>query len=184
MAVREALGGELSPPSQEAIDAEMQTAIHSLTQVCVSHILVETEAEAQEAMDRLAAGEDFGALASELSSDPGSADNDGILPCGSPGQYVPEFRDASLIAQIGEVYETLVETEFGFHVMLVTDRVDPAEDDLPTEDEIVDTLKATAVVAEFETWFLAQMTAAEVTVDEEYGIWQTTPQPGVIPPTG
>ena len=184
VAVREALGGELSPPSQEAIDAEMQTAIVSLTQVCVSHILVETEAEAQEAMDRLAAGEDFGALASELSSDPGSADNDGILPCGSPGQYVPEFRDASLIAQIGEVYETLVETEFGFHVMLVTDRVDPAEDDLPTEDEIVDTLKATAVVAEFERWFLAQMTAAEVTVDEEYGIWQTTPQPGVIPPTG
>ena len=32
LAVREALGGELSPPSQEAIDAEMPTAIHSLTQ--------------------------------------------------------------------------------------------------------------------------------------------------------
>jgi hypothetical protein len=28
------------------------------------------------------------------------------------------------------------------------------------------------------------MTAADVTVDEEYGVWQTTPQPGVIPPTG
>lgn len=184
VAVREALSGELAPPSQEAIDAEMQTAVVSLTQVCVSHILVETEAEAQSAMDRLAAGEDFGALASELSSDPGSADNDGILPCSSAGEYVPEFRDASLVAPIGEVHQTLVETQFGFHVMLVTDRTDPAEDELPTEDEIVDTLKARSVVAEFETWFLMQMTAANVTVDEEYGVWQTTPQPGVIPPTG
>jgi hypothetical protein len=68
--------------------------------------------------------------------------------------------------------------------MLVTDRTDPAEDELPTEDEIVDTLKARSVVAELETWFLMQMTAANVTVDEEYGIWQTTPQPGVIPPAG
>jgi parvulin-like peptidyl-prolyl isomerase len=182
-AVREALSGDISAPSQEDIDAEMETAIASLTQVCVSHILLNTEAEAQDAMDRVNAGEEFGAVATELSQDPGSAANDGILPCGSAGQYVPEFRDASLVAPVGEVYETLVGTQFGFHVMLVTDRVEPAEGDLPTEDEIADTLEATAVAAELETWFLEQMTSADVTVVEEYGIWQTTPQPGVIAPT-
>lgn len=183
VAVREALGSELPPPSQEMIDAEMATAVASLTQVCVSHILVDTEPEAQDAMDRVTGGEEFAAVASEVSQDPGSADNDGILPCGSAGQYVPEFRDAALVAPVGEVYENLVETQFGFHVMLVTDRVAPAAGDLPTEDEIVETLQAIAVAAELEIWFLEQMTTADVTVEEEFGIWQTTPEPGVIPPT-
>jgi parvulin-like peptidyl-prolyl isomerase len=183
VAVREALGSELPPPSQEMIDAEMATAVASLTQVCVSHILVDTEPEAQDAMDRVTGGEEFAAVASEVSQDPGSADNDGILPCGSAGQYVPEFRDAALVAPVGEVYENLVETQFGFHVMLVTDRVAPAAGDLPTEDEIVETLQAIAVAAELEIWFLEKMTTADVTVEEEFGIWQTTPEPGVIPPT-
>ena len=183
VAVREALGSDLPPPSQEMIDAEMATAVASLTQVCVSHILVDTEPEAQDAMDRVTGGEEFGAVASEVSQDPGSADNDGILPCGSAGQYVPEFRDAALVAPVGEVYENLVETQFGFHVMLVTDRVPPAAGDLPTEDEIVETLQAIAVAGELEIWFLEQMTTADVTVEEEFGIWQTTPEPGVIPPT-
>ncbi len=182
VAVREALGSELPPPSQEMIDAEMATAVASLTQVCVSHILVDTEPEAQDAMDRVTGGEEFAAVASEVSQDPGSADNDGILPCGSAGQYVPEFRDAALVAPVGEVYENLVETQFGFHVMLVTDRVAPAAGDLPTEDEIVETLQAIAVAGELEIWFLEQMTTADVTVEEEFGVWQTTPEPGVIPP--
>jgi parvulin-like peptidyl-prolyl isomerase len=164
------------------IDAEMATAVASLTQVCVSHILVDTEPEAQDAMDRVTGGEEFAAVASEVSQDPGSADNDGILPCGSAGQYVPEFRDAALVAPVGEVYENLVETQFGFHVMLVTDRVAPAPGDLPTEDEIVETLQAIAVAGELEIWFLEQMTTADVTVEEEFGVWQTTPEPGVIPP--
>ncbi|MEE8407093.1 MAG: peptidylprolyl isomerase [Acidimicrobiia bacterium] len=182
VAVREALGSELPPLSQEAIDVEMTTAVASLTQVCVSHILVDTEPEAQDAMDRVTGGEEFAAVASEMSQDPGSADNDGILPCGSAGQYVAEFRDAALVAPIGEVHQSLVETQFGFHVMLVTDRVDPAAGDLPTEDEIVETLQAIAVAAELEIWFLEQMTTADVAVEEEFGIWQTTPEPGVIAP--
>jgi parvulin-like peptidyl-prolyl isomerase len=88
------------------------------------------------------------------------------------------------VAPTGEVYDTVVESQFGFHVMLVTDRVDPEEDALPTEAAIVDNLTATAVAAELQTWFVSAMTAADVTVDETYGIWQTTPEPGVVPPTG
>lgn len=184
IAVREELTDQIDKPAQDEIDAEMQMAVASLTQVCVSHILVDTEDEAQEALDRVTGGEDFGDVASELSQDPGSADNSGILPCGSAGQYVPEFRDAALVAPTGEVYDTVVESQFGFHVMLVTDRVDPEEDALPTEAAIVDNLTATAVAAELQTWFVSAMTAADVTVDETYGIWQTTPEPGVVPPTG
>lgn len=180
-AVREELSDEVPQPTQDEIDAEMEIAVASLTQVCVSHILVDTEDEAQGALDRVTAGEDFGAVATELSQDPGSAADDGVLPCGSAGQYVPEFRDAALVAPIGEVYDTLVESQFGFHVMLVTDRDDPEEQALPTEDEIVDSLTAAAVAAELEVWFLSQMTVADVVVEEKYGTWQTDPEPGVVP---
>ena len=39
------------------------------------------------------------------------------------------------------------------------------------------------MAGELEIWFLEQMTTADVTVEEEFGIWQTTPEPGVTPPT-
>lgn len=182
-AVRAELAGDVNDPTAEEIDAEMGIAAASLTQVCVSHILVPSLEEAQDAMVRLEEGEDFGELAAELSQDPGSAENSGVLPCGTAGQYVEEFRDASVVAPPGEVYSEIVETQFGFHVMLVTDRTDPPVEDLPTEEEIIDRLQADAVALELNSWFLEQMTSAEVTVDEQYGTWQASPQPTVIPPT-
>jgi foldase protein PrsA len=182
-AVRAELADDVEPPTPEEIDAEMAVAEASLTEVCVSHILVETEEEAQDIMDRLEAGEDFGELAQELSLDTGTAEDNGVLPCGSAGQYAPAFRDASVIAPVGELYSEIVETQFGFHVMLVTDRVDPPIEDLPTEAELTETLEADAVALELNAWFIEQMTAAEVTVEEEYGTWQATPQPTVVPPT-
>ena len=183
LAVREELAQTILEPTQTQIDAEIESSRLNLTTVCVSHILVETEAEAQDVADRLAAGEVFGEVAAEVSLDPGSADNNGILPCSSPSGYVPEFRDATLVAPINEVHETFVETQFGFHVMLVTDRVEPAAEDLPTEDEVAEGFAAQAVGDELNVWFLEQMTAADVTVDERYGTWEAAPQPGVTPPS-
>lgn len=183
LAVREAIAEDVEAPTQERIDAEMEVATASLTQVCVSHILVETEPEAETVMGRLDEGEDFGELATEFSQDPGSAEDDGVLPCGSAGQYVDEFRDASLIAPIGEVYEEIVETQFGFHIVLVTDRVEPEESELPTEQELIDSITATTVGDAMNTWFMASIIAADVTVDEEYGTWQATPEPTVIAPS-
>jgi peptidyl-prolyl cis-trans isomerase C len=172
-------------PSQEEIDAELEASLDNLTTVCVSHILVATEDEAQDAFDRVTTGgEEFGAVAVEVSTDPGSAENDGVLPCSPAGQYVDEFKDASLIAPIGEVYDELVQTQFGFHVMLVTDRQDPAEEDLPTEESISESLHATNVRDAVNTWFYDAVASADVTVEEEYGTWShDPPQPGVIPPT-
>ena len=130
-------------------------------------------------------GEEFGAVATEVSQDPGSAENDGVLPCGPAGGYVPEFRDASLVAPIGEVYEEVVGSQFGFHVMLVTDRTDPAEGDLPTEESIAEQLSAVAARDAVNEWFFSSVAAAEVTVGDEYGTWNPEPpQPGVVPPTG
>lgn len=182
-AVRAELADEVDDPTAEEVDAEMAEATASLTEVCVSHILVPTEEEAEEIMDRLEAGEEFAELARELSQDPGSAENDGVLPCTTAGQYVAEFRDATVTAPTGEVYSEIVETEFGYHVMLVTDRVDPASEDLPTGEEITERLRTDAIALELNAWFLEEVSAAEVTVDEAYGTWQAAPQPTVIPPS-
>lgn len=181
-AVRVELEEDLDAPSDEEIDAALREAEASLTEVCVSHILVPTEEEAQDVLDRLEEGEDFGELATELSQDPGSAENNGELPCGDAGQYVPEFRDASLAAPIGEVYDEIVESQFGFHVMEVTDRTAPDPADLPPEEDISTQLQADAVSLALNQWFLDVIAAADVTVEEEYGTWQALPQPQVIPP--
>ncbi len=84
---------------------------------CVSHILLDTEDEAQSALDRLADGEDFAELAIELSTGP-SGPAGGDLGCAASSNYVPAFADAVDTAEIGENVGP-VETEFGFHVLVV-----------------------------------------------------------------
>jgi parvulin-like peptidyl-prolyl isomerase len=172
-----AIGAELSaeaaPPSQETIDAEMAVAVASLTDVCVSHILVPTAEESQDVVDRLDAG--------EVSQDPGSGAEGGVLPCGSAGQYVPEFRDAAVVAPVGEVYSEVVESQFGFHVMMVTDRTEPDPEELPTEASVIESLTTAAAGDLVNGWFGDLVVTAVVVVDEDYGTWTTDPI-GVTPP--
>ncbi len=84
---------------------------------CVSHILLETEDEAQAALDRLADGEDFAELAMELSTGP-SGPNGGDLGCAPSSNYVGPFAEAVDGAELGANIGP-VETEFGFHVIIV-----------------------------------------------------------------
>lgn len=184
-ALVEAIEPEVELPSQDEIDGELESSISNLTTVCVSHILVATEEEAQDAFDRVTTGgEEFGVVAAEVSTDPGSAGNEGVLPCSPAGQYVEEFKDASLVAPIGEVHDELVQSQFGFHIMLVTDRQDPAAEDLPTEESISESLHAADVREAVNNWFFDAVAAADVSVEEQYGTWNPEPpQPGVIPPS-
>lgn len=181
IAIREVLKGEAAEPTAEEIDAARAEAAASLTNVCASHILVATEAEADDVFTRLDEGEEFGALATELSTDTGSGAAEGALGCSAPNAYVVPFAEAIMVAPVGEVYDQAVETEFGFHVILVTEREEPAEADLPADAELVDAIKDDAILAELEEWFLSSVEAAEVTVVEEYGTWQARP-PTVVPP--
>lgn len=101
-----------------------------LAQTNVSHILVRpseivSAAQARERIDevytRVQQGEDFATLAKEFSEDPGSALNGGELGWSTPDQFVPQFADAMLAADIGEVSAPF-ESEFGWHILLVQDR--------------------------------------------------------------
>ena len=119
------------------------------------------------------AGEDFGELATELSTGP-SGPNGGDLGCNNPGSYVPAFAAATLEADIGTAFGP-VETQFGFHVILVTRR------EVPTLEDLREELTSRLLGDVFPVWLTAQMESAVVVVSPRYGRWVTDPSPGVVP---
>lgn len=86
-------------------------------EVRAMHILVKTQAEAEEIIKELDAGKDFAALAKEKSTDPSAAANGGDLGFFAKGQMVPEFEAAAFALKPGEYTKTPVQTQFGFHVI-------------------------------------------------------------------
>jgi parvulin-like peptidyl-prolyl isomerase len=105
---------------QELTTQMLARANAKVDQVHAAHILVQTAEEAQKVLDRLAKGEEFAALAKELSKDPGSAANGGDLGWMPEGQTVPEF-DQAIFKDLkpGETTKTAVQTQFGFHIIKV-----------------------------------------------------------------
>jgi parvulin-like peptidyl-prolyl isomerase len=144
-----------------------------ITTVCALHILTETEEEAQAVIDRLADGEDFGAVADEVSIDSSPS---GDLGCSLASRYVTEFADATLEAPLGEVVGP-VESQFGFHVIVVNER------SAPTRDEIVenptDFITTNDANALWQEWLNEQLQEADVEVDPRYGSWSPV---GIVAP--
>jgi peptidyl-prolyl cis-trans isomerase C len=95
------------------------------------HILVDNEADAKAIIAKLKGGAKFEDLAKQ-SKDPGSAQNGGDLDWASPANFVPEFSKAMTSLQKGQITETPVHTQFGYHVIKLED-VRPAK--FPTLEE-------------------------------------------------
>ena len=101
--------------------------------VKASHILVRVQANADSAerekarakaagiLADLKAGKDFGELAKQHSDDPGSGAQGGDLGYFQRGQMVPPFEQAAFALPVGQTSD-LVTSDFGFHIIRVTDR--------------------------------------------------------------
>jgi peptidyl-prolyl cis-trans isomerase C len=89
------------------------------SQIRVSLILVKTEEEAKNILERLNKGEDFAKLARERSIDSGSAKNGGDLGFLSKGQMTPELEAVAVRLKTGEISVPL-KTEFGYQIIKVT----------------------------------------------------------------
>jgi peptidyl-prolyl cis-trans isomerase C len=90
-------------PGQEQVDAR--------------HILVKTQAQAQDIINQLNHGADFATLAEKYSIDPG-AKNGGELGWFSQDEMVPAFANAAFALKTGQYTKTPVQTQFGWHVIL------------------------------------------------------------------
>jgi peptidyl-prolyl cis-trans isomerase C len=85
------------------------------------HILVEKEAEALAIIASLKKGGKFEDIAKKQSKDPGSGAKGGDLDWANPSSYVPEFTEALLKLNKGQLSETPVKSQFGYHVIRVDD---------------------------------------------------------------
>ena len=108
--------------SEEEVQAEYDAQFGSagpITEYNASHILVETEEEAQALIAELAEGADFAELAQERSTGP-SGPNGGQLGWFTAGMMVPSFEEAVFALEVGEV-SAPVETQFGWHVIVLNE---------------------------------------------------------------
>jgi len=83
---------------------------------------VEARAKAETSRERILAGEDFAAVAAEVSEDPGSREDGGDLGVFARGVNAPEIDNAAFSLEAGELSE-VVQSGFGFHVIQVIDRL-------------------------------------------------------------
>lgn len=76
----------------------------------------QTKALAENVLKRARAGENFIALVSEFSEDPGSNTSGGLYEDFPRGRMVQAFEDASFNMKIGDI-SNLVETPYGYHII-------------------------------------------------------------------
>lgn len=100
------------------------------------HILTETEEDAQGVLQRLQDGEDFAAVAAEVSTDPSAAANDGDIGWQERGALVDEYFDAAFAAEPGQIIGP-VESIFGFHVIELIAKEEGRSPDLEEVQEDV-----------------------------------------------
>jgi len=130
--------GEVSKPFRSSSSFhivkinEMRSAIErsEIDQVSVRHILItpneiiddETAKQRlEDAVTRIAEGEEFGEIAKLLSDDPGSANDGGEMGWTGPGTFVKEFDDVVAATEIGAISEPF-RSPFGWHILEVLDR--------------------------------------------------------------
>ena len=152
----------------EQLQRLYEDQILSFTTIDVLHILVDTEAEAQDVHEQVTAPgatrKTFEDLAMEVSTDTGSGANGGSLGQAVASTYVPEFGEAAVALEPGEISEP-VQSEFGWHVIYLVDKqVTPIEE---AKAQLAEGEQGTV----FAAWMRDQIETQGVEVNPKYGRW-------------
>jgi peptidyl-prolyl cis-trans isomerase C len=110
------------PITDQQIQAEYdhQKATQGDKEYRARHILVEKEDEAKDIIEKLKKGAKFEDFAKQ-SKDPGSAAKGGDLGWNAPAAFVKPFSDAMVKLEKGKFTETPVQSQFGYHVIMLED---------------------------------------------------------------
>ncbi len=112
-------------------------------QVWARHILVKTQAEATIVKDRLNKGEEWSAIAADVSLDTSNKDKGGDLGWFTRGRMVKEFEDATFALGPGQISDP-VESQFGWHIIQVV-----GHQNFPVSESNLQTLRESA----YNNWF-------------------------------
>ena len=130
--------------------------------VTASHILVEDEALAKDIYDQIMAGADFAEMAAQYGTD-GTEDTGGALGAFTAGTMVEDFSNAVFAMKVGEVSKP-VKTEFGYHVIYLTGRIEAGESQ--PFDWVKDQIKETLLSSKYDEMLEKTMEGYDI---EYYG---------------
>lgn len=100
---------------------------------------------------RIAAGEDFGVVAAQLSEDPNSADNGGELPWFSSGQMPAEIEDVARALKVDQLSQPF-RTQFGWHLMELLDQRTRSIGDDALREQANNSLRQNKIEQETQRW--------------------------------
>lgn len=142
---------------------ELIKTVQPQEQVHARHILVDSEDAAKAVLADLKSGVSFEDEAKAKSKDPSGKTNGGDLGYISKEETVKEFSDAAFAMKPGEITQTPVKTQFGWHIIKVEDRrmappptYDQAKAQVRQElaqadiAKVVEALKKTATIKRFK----------------------------------
>lgn len=152
--------------SDEQLREIYDDEILRFTTIEALHILVDTEAEAQDVYQQVTAPgatrKTFEDLAEQVSTDTASGANGGSLGQAVATTYVPEFAEAAVALEPGTISEP-VQSEFGWHVIyLVDEQVTPFDD---AKTQLVQGQEGTL----FNVWMRDQAESRGVDVNPKWG---------------
>lgn len=166
------------------VDAAYRDYVADTGVVCVRVIELADPSEYDSVADRLRAGEPFGDVAREVSTDPlvggeeGAPRAGGELGCTSPGEHLPEFAAAILEAPVGEPFGPVASG--GHHQLVVV-----YEREVPPLEEVRRDAALAAAATQgpevFRQWAVEVLQGATVVIHPDYGTWGVLPETGGVP---
>lgn len=184
--LRAEVTGDLGP-DEDQLRSFYDENIEDYRESQAQHILVQDEGLARRIsttlQEALAGRVDalFRRLAARHSQDESNAQRAGKLGFFKPGDFVPEFEQAADVLEVKEVSDP-VQSQFGFHVIRVTDRrARPFEE---VRDEIEQQLAGTIRDDAWQEYLEDVYADAEVKVNPRYGEFDVASQLIVDPSAG